>query len=112
LSTAEAEYRAAALCTKEVLWIRRLLAELGFAQTSPTIILEDNRACIKMIENPMVSERNKHIEMDVHFIRDHYTMENIKPIYVSTQEQKADLLTKNLPRPLFEQFTQDILDTR
>ena len=112
LSTAEAEYRAAALCTKEVLWIRRLLAELGFAQTSPTIILEDNRACIKMIENPMVSERNKHIEMDVHFIRDHYTMETIKPIYVSTREQKADLLTKNLPRPLFEQFTQDILNTR
>jgi len=77
LSTAEAEYRAATLCTKEIVWIRRLLSELGLKQIRPTAMFEDNRACIKMIENPMVSERNKHIELDVHFVRDHHVLGSI-----------------------------------
>ena len=111
LSSAEAEYRAASICTKEILWLRRLLKELGFAQTKPTTLFEDNHACIKMIENPLVSERNKHIEMDVHFIRDHYILGSIKPTYVPTLKQTADLMTKNLGRPLFEQFTRAVLQT-
>jgi hypothetical protein len=111
LSTAEAEYRAATILTKELVWLRRLLKELDFPQTEPTTFFEDNAACVKMIENPMVSHRNKHIELDAHFVRDHYLLGSVKPLPISTKEQKADLFTKNLGRPLFEKHTFDILDT-
>ena len=72
LSTAEAEYRAATLAGKEIAWLRGLLLELGQAQITPTPMYEDNRACVLMVENPIVSGRNKHIEIDCHFIRDLY----------------------------------------
>ena len=111
LSTAEAEYRAATLVTKEIVWLRRLLGELGLAQTQPSVFFEDNAACIKMIENPMVSLRNKHIEADAHFVRDHYKLGSVLPVPVQSVDQKADLFTKNLARPLFEQHTRNILDT-
>jgi histone deacetylase 1/2 len=110
LSTAEAEYRAATLLTKEIVWLRRLLKELGFKQDCPTVFYEDNAACIKMIENPMVSHRNKHIEVDAHFVRDHFELQSILPKPIPSADQKADLFTKILGRPLFEKHTRDILD--
>ena len=75
-------------------------------------MFEDNRACIKMIENPMVSERNKHIELDVHFVRDHHVLGSIRALPIPSLQQKADLMTKNLARALFEKHTWNILQTR
>ena len=112
LSTAESEYRAATIATKEIVWLRRLLVELGFRQNQPTVFYEDNAACIKMIKNPMVSMRNKHIEADAHFVRDHFELKSILPVPVPTLDQKADLFTKNLARPLFERHTFNIMHTR
>ena len=89
LSTAEAEYRATTIACKEILWIRRLLREVGIRQTKPSRMFEDNKACIKMIENPYVSGRNKHVELDAHFIRDHYLLGNIDVKHVKSKKQKA-----------------------
>ena len=54
----------------EILWLRGLLSELGFAQTSPTSLHADNTGAIRIIENLVFNERTKHIEVDCHFIRD------------------------------------------
>ena len=62
---------------------------------------EDNRACILMVENPIVSGRNKHIEIDCHFIRGLYKRGEVKLIAIGTKQQRADIMTKNLPGPLF-----------
>jgi hypothetical protein len=109
MSTAEAEYRAATIATKEVVWLRRLLAEIGVQQSAPTVLYEDNAACTKMISNPMVSGRNKHVELDMHFVRDHFKLGSVTPVPISTYDQRADLMTKNLPRPAFERHTKAIL---
>ena len=109
MSTAESEYRAAAEVTRELIWLRRMLRELGIKQESPSEIKEDNQACIKMVENPMISLRNKHIEMDCHFIRDHHELGNICMTYIQTALQTADLMTKNLTGPLFHTHTRKIL---
>ena len=60
LSTAEAEYVAATEATKDVLWFRGMLAELGFEDSSPSMVHEDNQACVAMIRNHIVSGRNRH----------------------------------------------------
>eukprot|EP00961_Rhodomonas_salina_P054757 735670-Rhodomonas_salina.1 len=52
LSSAEAEFVAASQCGQEVLYLRQLLEQLGYKQTEPTRVYEDNEACIKMSENP------------------------------------------------------------
>ena len=112
LSTAEAEYRAATICTKDVLWLRNLLSEIGRTEKKATVLYEDNKACIKMIENPVISGRNKYVELDCHFVRDHHKLHHIRVKKISTERQRADLLTKNLARPSFDKHSRSILDCR
>jgi hypothetical protein len=47
LSTAEAEFVAASSMIQETIYIRTLLHNLGYSQTAPTIIYEDNATCLK-----------------------------------------------------------------
>ena len=111
LSSAEAEYVGATEVCKEVMWLRHLLKEIGYAQ-SATAFYEDNAACVKMAENQLVSGRNKHMELKMHFIRERVEEGAVKLIQISTSVQRADLFTKNLCRPLFEFFRDDLLRPR
>ena len=112
LSTAEAEYRAGTICTKHVMWLRNLLSEIGRAEKRATVLYEDNKACIKMIENPVISGRNKYVELDCHFVRDHHKLKHIRVKKIGTQDQRADLLTKNLARTSFDKHTETILNCK
>jgi hypothetical protein len=102
LSTTEAEYMAAAMATKEAVWLRRLLSNLGHPQTRPTTIFEDNRGCIEISKNPVNHARTKHIDIRHHFVRERTLSGEIRLVYCSTEKMLADLLTKPLPRPRFE----------
>ena len=70
---------------------------------------EDNNACIKMINNPVISKRNKHIEIDCHLIRDHVSEGNIEVVKIPTEDQRADILTKNLGNTDFRRFAELVL---
>ena len=110
LSSAEAEYRAGTYATKEIIWLRSLLRELNRKQRKATVLKEDNFACrVKMIENPVVSGRNKHIELDMHFVRDHHQLQHIRVKKMNSEKQIADLMTKNLSRDLFEKHRDSLL---
>jgi hypothetical protein len=69
LSTAEAEYVGLSDCVKSVRWIRSLLHEFGF-DLGPTLVDEDNKACIHIAENAVCSKRTKHIDLRFHHIRE------------------------------------------
>ena len=96
-SSAEAEYRAMALTTCEVVWLSQLLKELGIKSTAPVTLKCDNQAALAIAVNPVHHERTKHVEVDCHFIRDKVNQNVIKPEYVPTTLQVADILTKSLP---------------
>ncbi len=67
-SFTETEYIAASHAAKEGIWLRRILAELGHPQNSPTIIREDNTGCIAMSKDPVFHKRTKHIDIHYHFV--------------------------------------------
>jgi hypothetical protein len=67
LSTAEAEYYALCEVCKEALWLWGLLIELGKTLQGPTLILEDNQACFKMVEDGQITSQNKHIGTKLYF---------------------------------------------
>ncbi|PKU83901.1 Retrovirus-related Pol polyprotein from transposon TNT 1-94 [Dendrobium catenatum] len=100
-SSTEAEYRALSSAISEVLWIRRLAAELLIPQSTATIIHCDNTSAIALANNPVLHARTKHIEIDHHFIRDHIKNDNIDIAHISTTDQIADILTKPLPSSRF-----------
>ncbi|KAH9660146.1 protein kinase domain-containing protein [Citrus sinensis] len=74
-SSTEAEYRAMSGACSEIVWLRRLVSELGFPQASPTLLHADNKSAIQIAENPVFHERTEHIEVDCHYIRDAYADE-------------------------------------
>jgi hypothetical protein len=101
-SSCESEYRALAKMTCEVVWLRRLIKQLGFWNGKPTTIWCDNQSSIKVTKNPMFHDRIKHFEVDLHFTRQKVKDKTIKIEYVHTSNQLADLLTKALGRVKFE----------
>ncbi|OWZ03650.1 polyprotein [Phytophthora megakarya] len=106
-STAEAEYVALAHCTREVLFLRQLLKELGYEQHG-TVVKEDNQACIAIAENPSHHARVKHIDVRYHFIREHVQLKEVELQYVKSKENVADTLTKGLPREQFEYLRMEM----
>jgi len=97
VSTAEAEYMAAAYAVKEALWLRKLAADLQL-DTATTVIYGDNQAAIKLLKNPISSLRSKHIDVIYHFAREHLISKEIEFVYISTDVMIADVLTKAVPK--------------
>jgi hypothetical protein len=103
-STTEAEYVAAHLATQEIIWTRRLLSDLDYAQMQPTALWSDNQAAIRLVRNPEFHRRTKHIDVKYHIIREAHISGQININYVSTNDQVVDLFTKPLPCDRFERF--------
>lgn len=101
-STAEAEYYAAGLASKENVWMREIMAQLGFNQSTPTKTHCDNNSAIRIIYNPEFHDRTKHIELKHHFIRSQVQAKNLEMVPVSSANQLADILTKPLAGPAFK----------
>lgn len=95
LSSTEAEYVALNEAAKEGLWLRRLLEELHFKQ-QVTPILIDNQSTMSLAKHKMLKPRTKHIAMRYHWIRELLANQEFKLLYVSTDKNLADLLTKVL----------------
>ena len=101
LSSTEAEYMAATLATKEAMWLRRLLSELGHGPQGPTTVYEDNQGAIAIAQNPVFHQRTKHIDIQYHFTRERVEAGDIKLVYIPTADQLADICTKALSKPKF-----------
>ncbi|KAJ4727272.1 Retrovirus-related Pol polyprotein from transposon TNT 1-94 [Melia azedarach] len=103
-SSAESEYRAIALTCAEITWISSLLSELNMAIPSAPVIWSDSISAAAIASNPVLHGRTKHIEIDLHFIRDKVSAGEIEIQYISSQEQTADILTKPLSFGKFSHF--------
>jgi Reverse transcriptase (RNA-dependent DNA polymerase) len=70
LSSAEAEYRGIRIGVQELMWLRKLLEELGYGPKEEMKLFCDNKASIEISQNPVQHERTKHIEVDRHYIKE------------------------------------------
>ena len=94
LSTTEAEFVAACEATKEIIWARRLMSELTKINAQVPKLKIDNQSAIRLIKNPDVHQRSKHIDIKFYFIREKYQNNEMKLEYVSSDDQEADIFTK------------------
>ncbi|RVW23150.1 Cycloartenol synthase [Vitis vinifera] len=101
-STTEAEYISLAAAANQAIWLRKLLADLGQEQSSPTELYCDNKSAISIAQNPVHHGRTKHINVKFHSIREAEKNSLVKLHYCSTDEQLADIMTKGLPKSRLE----------
>ena len=94
LSSTEAEYLALSTVTREIMYLRQLLEELGSPQTAATLVHEDNKPAIFIATNPATTAKSKYIALRYHFVRDAVKDKVIRLQYTESKQQRADLLTK------------------
>jgi hypothetical protein len=107
-SSAEAEYRAVANGVAEASWLRQLLAELHCSLTKSTVVYCDNVSAVYLSTNPVQHQRTKHVEIDLHFVRDFVAIGAVRVLHVPTTSQFADIFTKGLPTSTFAEFRSSL----
>ncbi|KAJ9560828.1 hypothetical protein OSB04_005988 [Centaurea solstitialis] len=107
-SSAETEYRGVANAVAETSWIRNLLRKLHRPPTKATIVYCDNVSAVYMSSNPVQHQRKKHIEMDIHFVRDKVVIGHVRVLHVPSSSQYADIFTKGLSASLFLDFRSSL----
>lgn len=103
-SSAEAEYKGVANVVAETCWIRNLLLELKCPISTATLVYCDNISAVYLSTNPVKHQRTKHVEIDIHFVREKVAMGQVRVLHVPSSSQFADIFTKGLPTSLFNEF--------
>ena len=107
-SSTEAEYKAVANATAELIWIQVLLRELGISQARPPSLWCDNIGATYLSANPIFHRRTKHVKVDYHFVRERVSAKQLDVRFLSSKDQLADIMTKPLATSLFTQFRRNL----
>ena len=93
-SSTDAEIIAMNFATKEIIWMRGLLTELGVDMSLPTKLLCDNQSAIKLAHNPVFHKRTKHIMLKFALLVEQMKLDNLILEFVKSAENLADMFTK------------------
>jgi hypothetical protein len=107
-SSAEAEYRDIANGVAEVTWLRQLLHELQTPPSRCTLVYCDNISVVYLSINPVQHQRTKHVEIDLHFIREKVIIGQVHILHVPTTSQFTDIFMKGLPSSVFNEFRSSL----
>ncbi|XP_073360533.1 uncharacterized protein [Aegilops tauschii subsp. strangulata] len=107
-SSTEAEYKALANATAELIWVQALLDELGVNHSSVARLWCDNIGATYLSANSVFHARTKHIEVDYHFVRERVAKRLLDIRFISTNDQVADGFTKALSWQKLEDFKKNL----
>jgi hypothetical protein len=107
-SSTEAEYKALANATTEIIWIQMLPDELGVPHPLAVAPWCDNLGATYLFVNPVFHARTKHIEVDYHFVRERVARKQLAVRLISTNDQLADGFTKVLSRQKLVKFQHNL----
>ena len=93
--------------SRQIMWIKLLLGELGYNLTNIPINA-DNQGSIFIGSNPVQERRTKHIDIRYHYVRECIKNEDIAVFFIEGKENPADMFTKNLPVTPFLKFRDSL----
>ena len=96
LSSVEAEYMAATQATREAVWWRTFMSELGQPPSAATTVHSDSQGAIALAKNPEHHKRTKHIDIQHHYVREQVDAGSVVMPHIGTELMVADVLTKPL----------------
>ena len=101
LCSTEAEYFATSEVAKENLFTLQVLESMGIEIELPITIRCDNVGAIYLANNHYTSQRTKHIDIRTHFVREYIEDGIIKIIFIRSEDNDADIFTKNTSEQIF-----------
>ncbi|XP_073363492.1 uncharacterized protein [Aegilops tauschii subsp. strangulata] len=107
-SSTEAEYKALANATAEIIWVQTVLDELGVIHSPVACLWCDNIGATYLSANPVFHARTKHIEVDYHFVRERVAKKLLDIRLIPTNDQVADGFTKALSWRKLEDFKRNL----
>jgi hypothetical protein len=107
-SSTEAEYKAMADATVEVMWVQTVLMELSVTCPQTARLWCDNMRVKYLASNPIFHSRMKHVEVDYHFVRDRVLKKLLEVRFISSDNQVADGFTKALPQGRLLEFQRNL----
>jgi hypothetical protein len=84
------------------------LGELRRLLTRATLVYCDNISAVYLSTNPIHHQRTKHVEIDLHFVRERVAIGAVRVLHVPTSLQYADIFTKGLPTAVFVNFRSSL----
>jgi hypothetical protein len=104
ISSTESEFYSVSQCALDCVYLRRVMDLMGYKQKGPTLIAQDNNACIFLVKGSGMYARAKHIDTRVHRVREFAAgpEPQVKLYKIAGEYQPADIFTKGLPRVAFE----------
>jgi hypothetical protein len=102
-SSCESEIKALDLMVRSIMVIRVLLQWLGLMadDAEPSIIYCDNSSAIELCKTLKSSHKTRHINMRINFIREQINLRVVQLVFVPTELNVVDMLTKALAPPIF-----------
>jgi hypothetical protein len=110
MSSTEAELIAASACAMEVVFVRRLLRDLGLAQLLPTPLYVDNSGAVELARDRKSCHRSRHVDRRYFKVRELVAAGELRVEHIDTSANVADLLTKPLPSEPFHRHRRCALN--
>jgi hypothetical protein len=107
-SSAEAEYRAITNGVAEATWLRQLLHELQALPSRCTLVYSNNISVVYLSTNPVQHQRMKHVEIDLHFVREKVVIDQVCVLHILMTSQFANIFTNGLPSSVFNEFRSSL----
>jgi hypothetical protein len=98
------EYHAMVKDMEEACWLHQLLVELYNPLSQAILVYCDNVIIVYLSTNPVQHQNNKHVEIDLHFVREWVAIGNILVLDILTISQFANIFTKRLFSSVFLEF--------
>jgi hypothetical protein len=104
-SSSYAEFVQIYLAAKEIIFLREILKELKFEQTTPTILYVDNAACLQVAYSERNGKnRSKHWNSKFMFVCELIDQGILELRHVPSEHNIADMFTKPLALEKFNHF--------
>lgn len=87
--------------SRELVWMRTLLHELGFSSPHSTPLLCDNTAAVLLCGDQAFHNRVKHLNVQYHWIQERVENGELVVGRIPSSGNITDILTKALPGPHF-----------
>jgi hypothetical protein len=81
----------------------------GIKVQTPIIVKVDNIGAIIMTENVSATSHTKHIDTRYHFVREFVEDDMINIVLVKTQDNKADMFTKNVSGEVYDEHVESFI---